>query len=131
MELGILIATVAVCIICQASFAASEIALVAAAGVEVRAEHGSGVEESRAVSRLLERRDRMVALMLTGNNLATVVAAAAFTSFLHEMNPRSVFWAPIILAPITLLLGESIPKMLAVRTPLVVARFAARPLNLL
>ena len=47
------------------------------------------------------------------------------------MSPRSVFWAPFILAPITLLFGESIPKMLAIRTPLVVARFAARPLNLL
>ena len=32
MELGVLIATVAVCVICQAFFAASEIALVAADG---------------------------------------------------------------------------------------------------
>ena len=40
------------------------------------AEHESGVKESRAVSGLLERRDRVVALMLTGNNLATVIAAA-------------------------------------------------------
>jgi putative hemolysin len=131
MELGMLISAVAACIICQAFFAASEIALVAADGLKVRAEHESGVKESRAVSRMLERRDRMVALMLTGNNLATIIAAAAFTSFLHQVNPHSVFWAPFILAPITLLLGESIPKMLAIRTPLAVARFAARPLNLL
>jgi putative hemolysin len=131
MELGLLIAAVVVCITCQAFFAASEIALVAADGLKVRAEHESGVKESRAVSRMLERRDRMVALMLTGNNLATIIAAAAFTSFLHEVNPPSVFWAPFILAPITLLLGESIPKMLAIRTPLAVARFAARPLNFL
>ena len=97
----------------------------------MRAEQESGVKESRAVSRMLERRDRMVALMLTGNNLATVIAAAAFTTFLHEVNPHNVFWAPFILAPVTLLLGESIPKMLAIRTPLAVARFAARPLNFL
>ena len=69
--------------------------------------------------------------MLTGNNLATVIAAAALTSFLHELNPPAVFWAPFILAPISLLLGESIPKMLALRAPLVVARFAARPLSAL
>jgi putative hemolysin len=131
MELAVLIAAVAACVICQAFFAASEIALVAADELKVRAEQETGIKESRALSRMLERRDRMVALMLTGNNLATVIAAAAITSFLHELNPRSVFWAPFILAPITLVLGESIPKMLAIRAPLTVARFAARPLNLL
>jgi CBS domain containing-hemolysin-like protein len=131
VELGVLIAVVAACVILQAFFAASEIALVAADQLKVRAEHESGVEESRALSGLLERRDRVVALMLTGNNLATVVAAAALTSFLHNLNSGSAFWAPFILAPISLLLGESIPKMLAIRSPLAVARFAARPLSVL
>jgi putative hemolysin len=131
MELGVLIAVVAACVIFQAFFAASEIALVAADELKVRAEHESGIKESRALSGLLERRDRVVALMLTGNNLATVIAAAALTSFLYDLNPRAVFWAPFILAPISLLLGESIPKMLAIRSPLAVARFAARPLSVL
>jgi Mg2+/Co2+ transporter CorB len=90
MELGLLLGAAALCIVCQAFFAASEIALVAADGLKVRAEHESGIKESHAVTRMLERRDRMVALMLTGNNLATVIAAAAFTTFLHEVNPRAV-----------------------------------------
>jgi len=131
MELGVLIAVVAACVIFQAFFAASEIALVAADELKVRAERERGIKESRALSGMLERRDRMVALMLTGNNLATVIAAAALTSFLHDLNPRSAYWAPFILAPITLVLGESIPKMLAIRAPHAVARFAARPLNVL
>ena len=131
MELGVLIAAVVACVILQAFFAASEIALVAADELKVRAEGERGIEESRALSALLERRDRTVALMLTGNNLATVIAAAALTSFLYGLDPKAVFWAPFILAPISLLLGESIPKMLAIRSPLAVARFAARPLNVL
>jgi len=131
MELAALIALVAACVIFQGFFAASEIALVAADELKVRAEHESGVKESRALNLLLERRDRVVALMLTGNNLATVIAAAALTSFLYNLNPHAVFWAPFILAPISLLLGESIPKMLAIRSPLAVARFAARPLSVL
>ena len=73
----------------------------------------------------------MVALMLTGNNLATVIAAATLTSFLHDLGPRMRCRAPFILAPVSLLLGESIPKMLALRAPLAFARFAARPLALL
>jgi len=131
LELAVLIAAVAACVILQAFFAASEVALVAADELKVRAEHESGIKESRALNSLLEQRDRVVALMLTGNNLATVIAAAALTSFLHDLNPRAVFWAPFILAPISLLLGESIPKMLAIRSPLAVARFAARPLSAL
>jgi putative hemolysin len=131
LELAVLIAAVAACVILQAFFAASEVALVAADELKVRAEHESGIKESRVLSGLLEQRDRVVALMLTGNNLATVIAAAALTSFLYDLNPRAVFWAPFILAPISLSLGESIPKMLAIRSPLAVARFAARPLSVL
>ncbi|MGH7878773.1 MAG: hemolysin family protein, partial [Candidatus Binataceae bacterium] len=41
------------------------------------------------------------------------------------------YLAPFILAPIVLLLGESAPKMLALRAPLRFARLAARPLALL
>ncbi len=67
--------------------------------------------------------------MLTSNNLATVIAAAVLTSFLHDLDPRISYWAPFILAPITLVLGESLPKLLALRSPLGFARFAARPLS--
>ena len=123
------LALVVGCIAGQAFFAASEIALVAADEFKVRAEHELGDRAARALIRLLERRDRVVALMLTGNNLATVIAAAALTSFLHGKNPRWVYFAPFILAPVCLLLGESIPKMLALRAPLGLARLVARPLG--
>ena len=123
------LALVVGCIAGQAFFAASEIALVAADEFKVRAEHELGDRAARALTRLLERRDRVVALMLTGNNLATVIAAAALTSFLHGKNPQWAYFAPFILAPVCLLLGESIPKMLALRAPLGLARLVARPLG--
>jgi len=131
MNIVSLCAVVAACVACQAFFAASEIALVAADEFKVRAGGERGDRAARAVARLLERRDRIVALMLTGNNLATVIAAAALTSFLHGMNPRWAYLAPFILAPICLLLGESIPKMLALRAPLTLARLSSRPLGVL
>ena len=129
MSIAGLLAVVVACVACQAFFAASEIALVAADEFKVRAVGERGDRAARAVSRLLARRDRIVALMLTGNNLATVIAAAALTSFLHGLKPQWVYLAPFILAPICLVLGESIPKMLALRAPLGLARFAARPLG--
>ena len=53
------------------------------------------------------------------------------TSFLHRLSPRASYLAPFILAPVSLLLGESIPKMAVLRAPLRFARIAARPLSML
>lgn len=131
MSLGLLLGVIALCLIVQAFFAASEIALVAADGLKVRAERERGDRTAQVLGGLLERRDRVVALMLTGANLATVLAAVALTSFMDATVPARVYWAPFILAPLTLLLGESAPKMLALRAPLRFARLAARPLAIL
>jgi putative hemolysin len=131
VSIGILIVAIVICVIFQAFFAASEIALVAADDLKVHAERERGDRKAVALGHLLERRDRTVALMLTGNNLATVIAAATLTSFLHEISPRSSYLAPFILAPISLVLGESVPKMLTLRAPHAFARFAARPLSVL
>ena len=126
-----LILALAGCVIMQAFFAASEIALVSADELKVRAETERGSARARTLGWLLERRDRLLALTLTSNNLATVVAAVTLTSFLHDLRPSLAFWAPFILAPITLVIGESVPKLLTLRDPLRFARFAARPLQFL
>lgn len=131
MTLWLVIAIVAGCLIVQAFFAASEIALVAADGMKVRAERERGDRTARVLGRLLERRDRVVALMLTGSNLATVIAATVLTVFMHALNADSSYLSAFILAPLSLMLGESAPKILALRAPLRFARFTARPLSVL
>src|SRR5215469_9818260 len=131
MNVVVLLATVLVCVICQAFFAASEIALVAADDLKAHAERERGDRRAVVLGELLHRRDRVVAMLLTGTNLATVIAAAALTSFLHSLNPRASYLAPFILAPLSLLLGESIPKMAVLRAPLRFARLAARPLSVI
>jgi len=122
---------VVVCVLLQAFFAASEIALVSADELKVRAESAQGSAESRALEALLARRERLLALTLTSNNLATVIAAVTLTSFLHAIRPELSVWAPFILAPISLLIGESLPKQLTLRNPTAFARYAARPLRVL
>jgi putative hemolysin len=131
MIIGAVVAALIACIAIQAFFAASEIALVSADELKVRAESERGAKRSTVLGRLLESRDRIVALTLTGANLATVCAAVLLTAFLSRYGPRSSFLAPFILTPITLLLGESIPKLLTLRDPHRYALFAARPLRLL
>jgi putative hemolysin len=131
MTLWTLLAVVAACLIVQAFFAASEIALVAADALKVRAERERGDRTAQVLGRLLERRDRIVALILTGANVATVVAATVLTSLIHGIDPSKAWLAPFILAPLVLLLGETAPKMVALRAPIRFARLAARPLAVL
>src|SRR5271170_1952222 len=121
-----LVVAVIGCLVVQAFFAASEIALVSADDLKVRAGSESGHERSRVLGKLLTNRDRLLALTLTGTNVATVIAAVVLTSFLHRTRPHLVY-----LTPITLVLGESIPKLLTLTNPHSFALFAARPLRLL
>ena len=131
MMLAIVIGAVLACVAVQAFFAASEIALVSADELKVRAESERGSRRSSILIRLLVDRDRVVALTLTGANLATVLAAVLLTSFLHQYGPNAAFFAPFILTPITLLLGEAIPKLLTLRDPDRFVSLAVRPLRLM
>src|SRR6266478_5551437 len=129
MSIAGLVVALLACLLVQAFFAASEIALVSADDLKVRAESEGGHEDSRVLDQLLTNRDRLLALTLTGTNLATVLAAVLFTSFLYRIGPHLVYLAPFILIPTTLLLGESIPKLLTLGDPHRVALFVARPLR--
>jgi CBS domain containing-hemolysin-like protein len=122
---------VAVCVLTQAFFSASEISLVTADEIKVQAESETGARDSRVLADLLMRRDRLLALVLTSTSLVTVTAAAVLTAALHRYWPQGEFLAPFILAPLTLVFGESIPKLLVLKNPLAFARFAAGPLRAL
>src|SRR5258708_34236108 len=113
---GLVIALLS-CLLVQAFFAASEIALVSADDLKFRAESEGGHEDSRVLDQLLINRDRLLALTLTGTNLATVLAAVLLTIFLYRIEPRWQYPAPFILIPTNLLLARSIPKLLTSRKP--------------
>ncbi|MDO8435006.1 MAG: hemolysin family protein [Candidatus Binatus sp.] len=127
----VLILALLVCLLVQAFFAASEIALVSADDFKLRAESETGDQRSTVLGTMLINRDRLLALTLSGTNLATVVSAVLLTNYLHRLGPHLDYLAPFILTPLVLLLGESIPKLLALRNPHRFARLAARPLRFL
>jgi magnesium and cobalt exporter, CNNM family len=131
VELGALIAAIAACILVQAFFAASEIAMVVTDEGKLAAANERDQRETPLLLALLRRRERVLALTLTGANLATVVAASVLTVFLHQFGPNYSYLAPFILAPLTLLIGESLPKLLTFRRPIGFARIAALPLRAL
>ncbi len=131
MGLACVLIALAACIAMQAFFSASEIAVISADEIKVHAELARGAASARLLSGLLSRRDRLLAGILTGTNLVTVSEAALLTTFLHSFGRGHDLLAPFILAPVTLVLAEFVPKLLALKYPLGFARYAARPLNLI
>lgn len=131
MQLGEVIGAVAACLLVQSFFAASEIAIVVTDEIKLRTASERGERRAPVLLGLLQRRERILALTLTAVNLATVIAASVLTTFLHQFGPGSAYFAPFILAPLSLLLAESLPKLLAFRRPARFARFAAPPLRAL
>ncbi len=119
------------CLFVQGLSAASEIALVSADEAKIQAETESGGRLAAVLGRVLQNRDRLLALVLTTNNLATVIAAALLTTSLHSIRPAYAYWAPFILAPLTLLLGEALPKLIVLSRSIEFARAAAHPLSIL
>ncbi len=131
MSLVAVIGALLACLAAQMFFSASEIAVVSADELKIKAAAHLGKKSAALLNWLLERRDRLLAAILTGTNLATVIAAAVLTSFFHESMPKREFIAPFILAPLSLMVGESLPKLLTLKRPLAFAIFAVRPLRVL
>jgi putative hemolysin len=131
MTLIVVIGAVMACLAVQMFFSASEVAVVSADELKIKAAAHMGQKSAALLDWMLARRDRLLAAVLTGTNLATVTAAAVLTSFLHADMPRREFIAPFILSPLSLLLGESLPKLLTLKRPLAFAIFAVYPLRAL
>ncbi len=127
MTLAALIGALMACLAAQMFFSASEIAVVSADELKVKAAASLGQKRAGLLNWLLERRERLLAAILTGTNLATVTSAVVLTSYLHNHTPRQEFIAPFILAPLSLLLGESLPKLMTLKRPLAFAIFAVVP----
>ncbi len=131
MTVAVLIGALIACLAAQMFFSASEIAVVSADELKIRASAHLGGKSARLLNLLLQRRDRVLAAVLTGTNLATVIAAAVLTTFLHGTGRGHEYLAPFMLSPLSLFLGESLPKLLTLKRPLSFAVMAAHPLRVL
>jgi putative hemolysin len=130
MTLAEAIAGVALCLAGQSFFSACEIAVISVDDFKLRAAVEAGERGARRLNSLLQRRDRLLGAILTATNLATIGAAALLTTYMHHNWPHHELISGFILAPLTLLLGETVPKMLALRRPMRLARLAAPVLRL-
>jgi putative hemolysin len=129
-------------------FAASEIAMIATRKSRIDALLERGVSSAAAVARLKNDPDRFLATVQIGvtivSSLASAIGGAAAISYLKPQIaalplPLVARWAEaiallIVVLPISylsLVLGELVPKSLALRYSEQIACFVARPIELL
>lgn len=116
-------------------FSGSEVALFGLRRVDREQLTNSGRPVDALVMRLIGQPKRLVVSVLIGNDLVNMTLAAIATFLWLPAWPEAAPWvvaalAVLVSAAIVILLGEVVPKTLAIRQPIVWARQVAQPLAL-
>lgn len=132
VPLGILVAALVVLIILSACFSGSETGMMALNRYRLRHLAGSGHRGARRASRLLERPDRLIGLILLGNNFVNIAASSLATVIaLRLLGEAGIALAAGLLTLVILVFAEVAPKTWAALHPERVAFPAAHVLTAL
>ncbi len=92
-------------------FSGSEIALVNADKIKLRHRAKQGHPGSRLALKMLKSSDVLLSTTLVGTNVSTVVLTTLGTLLVVRLlGTGGDLWAPVILTPLFLILGEIVPK---------------------
>jgi len=118
VPLASLIGTLVVLLILSAFFSGSETALMRLNRYRLRHQALDGKRSAQLAEKLLERPDRLIGLILLGNNLVNFAAAALVTLIALRVGGESaVAVFTLALAVFVLIFSESAPKTLAALHP--------------
>ncbi|MDK1375163.1 MULTISPECIES: HlyC/CorC family transporter [unclassified Sinorhizobium] len=102
----------------SAFFSGSEAALTAASRARMHTLESNGDRRAGVVSRLIERRDRLVGTLLLGNNLVTILATSLATSLLIGLvGDFAVAIATLGMTVLLVVFAEVLPKSWAIAFP--------------
>ena len=126
MEYAIVIGAILVLLVLSAFFSGSETSLTAASRSRMHNLEQQGEARAELVNRLLDRKERLIASILLGNNLVNILASALATSLLIGLvGDAGVAYATIVMTLMVLIFAEVLPKTYAIhnadRVALVVA----------
>lgn len=110
MTPGVAITLMLLCVLAEAFFSGSEIALVHASRIRLEARAEGGDVGAQRALRLLDDESGMIGTCLIGTNLMTVTGATIAATLLFNLGFEDG-WAPAALfIPLTLIFGEALPK---------------------
>lgn len=122
IPLAVLFGALLVLIIFSAFFSSSETAMIALNRYRLRHMVKEGKRSAIISEKLLERPDRLIGLILLGNNLVNFIAAAIATLIgIRLLGDLGVALAPFILLAVFLIFAEVMPKTLAAIKPETIA----------
>lgn len=124
IPLSVLIIALAVCLICSAFFSLSETAMMAVNRYRMKTQSRLGVRGARLAEGLLAHTDRLLGVILLGNNLinsASASLAAIITFRLLGENEYALGIGTVAVTFLILVFSEATPKILAAAYPEAVA----------
>ena len=124
--IGLLVVLIVVLLALSAFFSATETALMSLNRYRLRHQARSGHRGARVAEWLLQRPDRLIGLILLGNNAVNITAAALVTILAQRLGGQgAVLLATFILTLVVLIFCEVAPKTLAALNPARIALPAA------
>jgi magnesium and cobalt exporter, CNNM family len=118
IPLSVLFGTLFLLIIFSAFFSSSETAMIALNRYRLRHLAKEGKHSAIISEKLLTRPDRLIGLILLGNNLVNFIAASVATLIgIRLLGDLGVALAPIVLVMVFLIFAEVMPKTFAALNP--------------
>ena len=118
LSLNTLVGALLVLIVASAYFSSSETAMMALNRYRLKHLADREHRAARRAQKLLERPDRLIGLILFGNNLVNILAAQITTVVaLRLYGEGSIFVAGLALTAIVLIFAEVVPKTMAALHP--------------
>jgi len=118
ISLGSLVLTLGILLLLSGFFSSSETGLMAINKYRLRHLANSGHRGARLAQRLLQRPDRLIGLILLGNNLVNILAASIATIIgMRLFGANGVWIASLVLTVVVLIFSEVAPKTVAAVHP--------------
>ena len=131
-QLIILSCVLVLLIILSGFFSISETALMAVNRYRLRHKARQKKRYAILILKLLKRPDRLLGMILIGNNVANIVASSLATQIaIQYYGDAGVWMATGILTVIVLIFAEIVPKTIAAMYPDKVSRVVATPLDVI
>jgi Mg2+/Co2+ transporter CorB len=118
VSMGSLVLTLVILLLLSGFFSSSETGLMAINKYRLRHLANSGHRGARLAQRLLRRPDRLIGLILLGNNLVNIMAASIATVIgIRLFGANGIWIASLVLTVIVLIFSEVAPKTVAAVHP--------------
>jgi Mg2+/Co2+ transporter CorB len=125
------VAVIVVLLVLSALFSGSETAFTGASRAFVTRRARAGDARAGRLAALRERKDRLIAAILVGNNLVNTTATALAAGLLIAwFGDEGVLYASLLMTAVLVVLGEVLPKTYAIQHPDRSALKATRLLSL-